>query len=68
MEPISKRQGGHGLLVLTALLVMLRVSGLAPDLPWLWVFAPLWLPFALVGMIMAGVLVAGVMAALFGRR
>ena len=29
--------------ILTALLVMLRVSGLAPDLPWGWAFSPLWL-------------------------
>jgi hypothetical protein len=68
MEPIAKNQGGHGVLILTALLVMLRVSGIAPDLPWLWVFSPLWLPFALVGMAMAGVLIAGVAAAVFGRR
>ncbi len=68
MDKVEKKQGGHGLLILTALLVMLRVSGIAPDLPWLWVFAPLWLPFALVGMVMAGVLITGVAAAVFGRR
>lgn len=30
--------------LLTLILVMLRASGLVPDLPWAWAFSPLWIP------------------------
>lgn len=48
--------------VLSAFLIMLRVSGLAPDLPWGWALFPLMLPFLVVGtgvcMVLLGALVA----------
>lgn len=44
--------------VLAAFLIMLRVSGLAPGLPWGWALFPLMLPFLVVG--------AGVMVVLIG--
>lgn len=40
------------LAILTALLVMLRVSGLAPDLAWGWAFVPILMPFGLVVLFM----------------
>lgn len=42
----------------SAFMVMLRVSGLAPDLPWSWAFAPIWMPVGsfLVVMVMALIL------------
>ncbi|MGB3290953.1 MAG: hypothetical protein WBA83_16900 [Burkholderiaceae bacterium] len=50
------------LAVLSAFLIMLRVSGLAPDLHWGWALFPLMLPFLVVGagivMVLAGAVVA----------
>ena len=34
--------------MLTLILVMLRASGIVPDLPWAWVFSPLWIPAVFV--------------------
>lgn len=55
--------------ILTALLVMLRVSGLAPDLPWGWAFSPLYLPVIMLLIGIAVVLAGGAAAYLKeGRR
>lgn len=50
------------LCILTALLVMLRVSGLAPDLPWAWAFFPLYLPVIVILIGIVLVLVGGAAA------
>ena len=53
--------------VLAAFLIMLRVSGLAPDLPWGWALFPLMLPFLVVGAGVCMVLFGAVVGAIKGR-
>lgn len=56
--------GTPWLILLTILLVVGKVAGWWAGMSWMWVFSPLWLPFALVfclmGFLAAAVLVAGI--------
>lgn len=60
------RSGGVGFGgMLTIVLLVLKVTGYA-NISWLWVFAPIWIPFLIALLIMGGVLLATVIAALMG--
>lgn len=64
-------QFGGGFFLLTILFVILKITD-EIDWSWWWVFAPLWLPWAIVlGICAAGLLIACIVAGvvmLFDRR
>lgn len=57
--------GGIGFLgVLTIVLLILKVVGYLPNLAWMWVFAPIWIPWAIVLSIAVVALVIAAVVAL----
>ena len=58
MEKKVETNGGGGKVLLTITLVILKALGYI-DFPWIWVFAPTWIPLAiaLVMFLFAGILI-----------
>lgn len=55
--------GFMGLLFLV--LLTLKLTGFIAAWSWLWVTAPLWIPFAIAGAIMVVAVILGVLGAIF---
>ena len=51
-----KSETGSGMLIiLTCILCILKVANYI-NIPWLWVFCPIWIPVALIGIFLAFIL------------
>lgn len=66
----ASTKGGIGIgmiLFIVFLVLKLAEIGTVATWSWWWVCSPLWIPFAIIGIILLGILLFGVIAALISK-